>query len=244
MSSKYLPKIHELFNKIQKRKPLSMGEKNELQKSLLVEFTYNSNAIEGNTLTRSETKIILEDGLTIGGKTIKEIDEAKNHKQCFKYLEKFLEKKQKIKEEDILKLHSFILQSIDEENAGKYRSVQVYISGDRELPPKASEIKNEIQQFFKWYNSVEKNMDPVLLAAKFHYKLVKIHPFIDGNGRLVRLCINLILMQKGFPMIIIPNIRRAEYIKSLNSENNYSDFEEFFADIVLVNLQDYWRMIG
>jgi Fic family protein len=238
-----LKKIDSLLARIQKRRPLSQGEKRELQKALLVEFTYNSNAIEGNTLTRSETKIVLEDGLTIGGKTIRELDETRNHGKCFEYLEKFLAEKKEIDEQVILDLHALVLRSIDDENAGKYRSIQVFISGDNKLPSKSSEISKEMQNFLAWYIKNKDILHPVELAAKFHYKLVKIHPFIDGNGRLVRLCINLILMAKGYPMIIIPMVRRAEYISSLNSSQDYHIFEKYFQDIVLVNLQDYVRMI-
>lgn len=243
MLAEKIEKIDELLQKISGRRPLLLGEKRELQKSLLVEFTYNSNAIEGNTLTRSETKIILEDGLTVGGKTIRELDEARNHNKCFSYLEKFLKEKREIDEQVILDLHYLVLQNIDEEHAGKYRTVQVFISGDTGLPPKASDLPQEMSAFFEWYNESKNVLHPVDLAAQFHYKLVKIHPFIDGNGRLVRLCVNLILMSKGYLMVIIPMVRRAEYISALNSSAKREVFEWFFADITLVNMQDYWRMI-
>jgi len=135
------------------------------------------------------------------------------------------------------------LKSIDDENAGKYRSIQVLISGDETLPPNAQNIPEEIKNLFNWYNSQKNILHPVDLAGEFHYRLVKIHPFIDGNGRIARLCINIILLQKSFPMIIIPLVRRAEYISSLHSTASFSDFQNFFRDIVLVNLKDYWRMI-
>ncbi len=238
-----LREIAENLEKIKSRRPLTKGEILELQKSFKVEFTYNSNAIEGNTLSRGETKLVLEDGLTVAGKTIREINEVLNHNQLFELLYKVVSDKKDLNEELVLNIHKFVLKNIDDENAGVYRKIQVFISGDEKKPTAPADIHTEMEKLFQWYEEQKNKLDPVLLAAKFHYKFVKIHPFIDGNGRTVRLLINIILMQKDYPLIIIPAVRRAEYISSLNSTMSKEKFIHFFSDVVLQNLKDYLRMI-
>lgn len=243
MTEENLQVIDTLLEKIQNARPLSRLERQELEKSLQVEFTYNSNAIEGNTITRGETKILLEDGLTIGGHTLRELHETTNHKNIFPLLKNFLEKKEDITETYIKKIHQEVLKNISDEDAGKYRKIQVYISGEEISPPDASEIPKLMEDLIQWYQE-NQNIHPVELAAKFHYKFVKIHPFIDGNGRTIRILMNMILMRQSYPMIIIPNVRRSEYIQSLHSTKTFKDFYQFFTDIVKVNLQDYTRMIN
>ncbi len=239
-----LKKIEKIFTEISSKRPLSTGEINELKKSLKVEFTYNSNAIEGSTLTRGETKLVIEDGLTIAGKTIREINETLNHNDLFEILYKAVKEKIQINEKFIFNIHKAVLKNIDDENAGVYRKIQVYISGEKQLPPKPTSIQKQMQDLLSWFEQEKNKISPTELAAKFHYKFVKIHPFIDGNGRTVRILINIILMQKNYPLIIIPNIRRAEYISTLNSKSSEENFLEFFADTVYENLKDYLRMIS
>ncbi len=242
--SEILKKIEKLLVKINSLRPLSHGELLELQKSLKVEFTYNSNAIEGNTLTRGETKLVIEDGLTIAGKTIREINETLNHNKLFEILYSAVGEKTALDEKLVCKIHKFVLKNIDNENAGIYRKIQVYISGDEKMPPTPAQISKEMVKLFVWFNENKNKISPVELAGKFHYKFVKIHPFIDGNGRTVRILMNIILMQNAFPMIIIPAVRRGEYISTLNSSSPKSDFLSFFADIIYENLKDYLRMIN
>ncbi len=239
-----LEKINQILKEISAHRPLSKGEFTELQKSLKVEFTYNSNAIEGNTLTRSETKLVIEDGLTIAGKTIREINETLNHNELFEILYSAVEEKISLDENLILKIHKFVLKNIDDENAGVYRKIQVYISGDEKIPTPPNKIPEEMNELLEWLKKNENKADPVILAAEFHYRFVKIHPFIDGNGRTVRILTNVILMQQEFPLVIIPMVRRADYISSLNSAIPKSKFLEFFADVVHENLKDYLRMIS
>lgn len=238
-----LAKIDELFAILQSKRPLNSGELNELRKSLKVSFTYHSNAIEGNTLTHGETKIVLEDGLTIAGKTVREISEALNHNAVFEWLYDMVDGNKPITEESVLALHSLILKNIDDENAGRYRSIQVQLSGDEKLPPVATKVPALMEELFTWYGNSIDTLHPVELAAELHYRFVKIHPFIDGNGRTIRVLINIHLMQRGYPIVILPVVRRSEYISALHSSSSREKFLLLFADIVHENMKDYLRMI-
>lgn len=203
---------------------------------------YSSNAIEGNTLTLGETKLVIEDGITIGGKTIRELHEAEN---LAKTIDEFLTGKIELTESNMLNVHRLIMKNIDDENAGKYRKIQVYISWDEARPPKSVDVPTLITDLFAWYTQNRNHLHPIILTSEFHYRFVKIHPFVDGNGRTARLISNMILMSHGYPMIIVPFVRRLDYINSLHSlTGNMEKFQDFYADIVHENLKDYMRMIG
>jgi Fic family protein len=203
---------------------------------------YNSNAIEGNTLTLGETRLVIEDGLTIGGKTTREMHEAEGLARA---IDALISGELVVSEDTILIFHRLIMRGIDDENAGRYRQIQVYISGDDHRPPRASEVANLMEELMIWYIGSVAIMHPTLLTSEFHYRFVKIHPFVDGNGRTARLLSNLILMSHGYPMIIVPIVRRADYISSLHSvTGDQGRFQAFYADIVHENLRDYIRMIS
>jgi Fic family protein len=236
-----LEKIDKIFAEIKKLKPLSQLELREYRKSLLVHATYHSNAIEGNTLTLSETKLVIEDGLTIGGKTVREIRETTNHVRAFEILYDMVASRV-FDEKSFKKIHAEILQGIDDENAGKYRKKQVWISGDEALPPPSAKVSSLMKELFLWLWKASK-LHPVIRAAEWHYRCAKIHPFIDGNGRAMRLGINILLMSQGFPHVIIPVVRRQEYITSLHSSQTLDSFLDFFTDVVYQNMQDYKKMV-
>lgn len=238
-----LAEIDALLAEIQSKRPLNEGELQELRKSLKVDFTYNSNAIEGNTLTRGETKIVLEEGLTIDGKPLREIHETVNHNAIFDWLFTLIDAKEDLSEQLILQLHQFVLKNIDDENAGRYRQIQVSISGEESLPPSADEVPELMADLIQWYQQEKDTMHPALFAAVLHEKFVDIHPFIDGNGRTVRILINIHLMQRGYPLVIIPVSRRADYLKSLHSSASEGSFTQFFLEVVRENLKDYRRMV-
>lgn len=242
---KILQKIQTLKTQIDHLRPLNAGELRELKKWYDLTYTFNSNAIEGNSLTLEETRLVLEDGLTIQGKPMREIFEAVNHKKSIDAIYDLIQNKTELTEKIVLDIHKIILQNIDEENAGIYRRIQVYISGEILLPPKSQEVPHLMQALFQWFEkaSAEKE-NPLYLSAKWHYDFVKIHPFTDGNGRTARLIGNLILLKFGYPLQIIPVIRRAEYISSLKSTQKFEDFYQFFLDIQHENMKDYLRMIG
>jgi Fic family protein len=249
-----LPKIDVLMTEIGSMRPLSKWELVELEKSLRIMEVYNSNAIEGNTLSLGETKLVIEDGITIGGKTVREMYEAENLSRA---ISEVTRGKQILDEETILTLHAMIMRNIDNENAGIYRRTQVYISWDDVKPPKVSEVSKLMRELLEWYSShpsldkgrlggvLPEKSHPVLIASEFHYRFVKIHPFTDGNGRTARLLVNLILMSIWYPMIIVPVVRRMDYISSLHSLTGSLDrFQDFYADIVHENLRDYIRMVS
>lgn len=237
----------ELLEKIQGNKkildakrPLTQSEIKAIRKWFDVTYTYHTNAIEGNTLTLGETRMILEDGLTVGGKQVKEIFEAKNHKKALDLLFAIVSGKEDLSEEIICDLHKKLLLDINDENAGNYRKIRVYITGSEELPPSAKKVPKLMKEFLKWYSNNKGKIDISELAALVHYKFVKIHPFIDGNGRIARLLVNLILLKNGYPPIIIPIIRRQEYIEAI--KKGEENFTLFMLDIINVNLEDYLRM--
>lgn len=180
-----------------------------------VELTYTSNAIEGNTLTRRETALVVEKGITVGGKSLVEHLEATNHAEALDWVKTQIKRKpSSITEKDIMHIHDVILRGIDDENAGYYRSVPVRISGSEVVLPNPLKVPDLMKEFVSWLKK-EKKLHPIELAAEAHYRLVTIHPFSDGNGRTARLLMNMILLMSGYPTAIIRKADRLVYISSL-----------------------------
>lgn len=214
----------------------------KVTKALEIEYTYESNKIEGNTLTLQETALVVEKGLTIGGKTVTEHLEVINHTQAIDYIKELAKAKSDISERDILQIHSLILQGIDKPNAGVYRSVPVIISGSKHKPPQPYLLNKLMEELMLWYNENKTELHTVELSALMHLKLVTIHPFIDGNGRTSRLLMNLILLQNGFPIAILKgdDKSRLAYYNALEvaqTTNNESLFIKLIADTITDNLQ-------
>ncbi len=233
-----LKKIRHCFDDLQKKRPLTEGELAEIKKWFDVAYTYHSNAIEGNTLTLEETRLILEDGITIGGKQLREIFEAKNHQKTLQVLYDDIKHNIPLSEERVLFFHANLLDNIAEDSLGQYRKVQVYISGSEEKLPHADTVPDLMRELFRWYE--RSTHDPIIKGILLHYYFVKIHPFLDGNGRIARFLLNHELLQaKMFP-VIIPLIRRAEYIASIKNKERFVDV---MLDIVHVNAEDYLRMV-
>lgn len=236
-----LSDIDKLQKQIASLKPLTKSQLKGLRKYYRIGITYSSNALEGNTLTESETKVVLEEGITISGKPLKHHLEAVGHAAAFDYMYKLVQRKD-ITENDIKKLHRLFYQKIDEKNAGKYRKVQVYITGSEFLPPKPEEVPQRMQEFVQW--CCQLNEHPVVAAALLHQKFVLIHPFVDGNGRIARLLMNLHLVKNGFPVTIIPPVLRADYIASLDkSHTNNEPFIQFVAECVKQAQLEYLRLV-
>lgn len=188
-----------------------------IAEALELEYTFESNRIEGNTLTLKETDLVINEGLTISGKSMREHLEAINHADAILFVKELVDKNTKITESVLLQIHNLVLRGIDIENAGRYRKVQVMIKGSRHTPPQPFLVAPQMEEYFVWYNKNKKHLHPVVLAAEMHERLVTIHPFIDGNGRTSRLLMNLILLQHGF---VIANIKgdvksRVEYYQAL-----------------------------
>lgn len=208
-------------------KPFPSELVNNLEEWFRVELTYTSNAIEGNTLTRQETALIVEEGITVQGKSLQEHLEAVNHAKALDYIKTLAAKnRHELALQDILDIHKIILQKIDDANAGRLRTVAVRIKGSETILPNALKVPELMNDFISWLKSKNTN-NPIKIAADTHFKLVSIHPFVDGNGRTARLLMNLLLMQEGFPPAIIRKEDRSAYIKSLETgqtRNNLTDY--------------------
>jgi len=212
-------------------RPFSAEIVRKLEEQFTVEWTYNSNAIEGNTLSLNETELVINKGLTIGRKSLKEHFEAINHKDGIQYLYDFVKKKKELDEDIILALHKIILKNIDDTEGGHYRTSNVMITGAIHIPPSAIKIQRLMNEFFEWYYENKKKLSVTELAAWVHYKMVYIHPFIDGNGRTARLIMNLILIQNGYPPAVILNVDRQKYYRTLKDADRekYNSFINFIG---------------
>ena len=209
-----------------------------------VGLTYSSNALEGNSLTESETKVVIEDGLTIGGKPLKDVYEATGHAKAYDFLYK-LTKKDPVNEDNILEIHRLFYGQIDRTNAGAWRKVRVFISGSRRVLPAPEKVPGMMSAFVKWMGAHEDRMHPVEFAALVHQRFVYIHPFVDGNGRVARLLMNLALMRAGWTLAIIPPICRHEYIATLeNAGRQPAPFVRFIRDRVCETQKELLRLMG
>ncbi len=215
-----------------------------ISQALELEYTFESNRIEGNTLTLKETDLVINEGLTISGKSMREHLEAINHNHAIEFVKALVNKKAVINESLLLQLHNLVLRGIDNENAGHYRKVQVMIKESKHTPPQPFLVPKQMEDYFMWYQKNKAQLHPVVLAAELHEKLVTIHPFIDGNGRTARLLMNLILLQHGF---VIANIKgdaksRMSYYEALEkvqAEQNNCSFIEFIAQTEAGALHQY-----
>lgn len=228
---KLLQKIDLLKDKLRNHKRKIKNEYEDFK----LNYIYNSNAIEGNTLTLKETKVVLE-GITIGGKSLREHFEVINHNEAIEYVENIIKEKQELSEYIIKSIHNLILKNIDNENAGIYRKENVIISGANHKPIDYIFIPEEMERFIEWYKN-ENNLHPVLKAAKVHIDVVGIHPFIDGNGRLCRLLMNLELLKNGYEAITIENSRKVEYYEYLDHAHCTADYNPFYKLIAEYELR-------
>ena len=196
-------------------RPLPAAAFRRLSEQLTIEWIYNSNAIEGSTLTLRETQLILEQGITIGGKSLREHFEVINHQEAIRLVETLALQKEPLTAFRVRQLHALVLEKIDDENAGQYRRVPVRILGAAHEPAPSWNIPALIDDWANWLQEQEGMLEPVGLAAIAHHKLVAIHPFIDGNGRTARLIMNLILMRADYPPAIIARVNRQQYYRVL-----------------------------
>ncbi len=214
---------------LDKFRPLPSELVKNLEQWYKVELTYTSNAIEGNTLSRIETALVVEKGLTIEGKTIQEHLEAINHSHALGFIKSLASKKrQQLKEDDIIDIHKLILAKIDDTNAGRYRRVPVRIAGSTVVMPNAAKVPELMNRFIEWLVS-DLKLHPVTIAAEAHFRLVSIHSFIDGNGRVARIFMNLLLMQEGYPPAIIRKEERHSYINAIEKAQLGGTLDDFLA---------------
>lgn len=174
----FFDEINKKKNMLDSKRPLPKETINSLKENYILNWTYNSNAIEGNTLTLKETKVVLE-GITIGGKSMKEHLEAINHKDAIIFLEDIVKSKNSLSEMDIKDIHRLVLKEIDNDNAGRYRTSNVIISGANHIPPDSVLLNEKMEQLIIRYNKWYKEYHPIIVAALLHGEFVKIHPFID-----------------------------------------------------------------
>lgn len=218
-----------------------------IKDSLTYEWTYNSNRIEGNTLTLQETQLILEEGITVKGKSLREHFEAVNHHDAIGFVEELAQENAQVSSRNALDIHALVLQKIEKDFAGRLRTAGVRILKANFVPPNAQKVPDLIDELFDWTNTEGANLHPVVRATIFHHRFVWIHPFFDGNGRTVRLLMNLMLMRAGFPPAIILSNDRKKYYAALNAANlgDYSKLmllmlqaTERSLDIYLSHLND------
>lgn len=219
-----------------------------ISEALELEYTFESNRIEGNTLTLKETDLVINKGLTIGGKSLNEHLEAINHKEAILYVKDIVQNKVSFSEKVLLDIHSIILSSINRDNAGRYRSVHVTIGGSKHLPPQPFIVPKMMEDYFYWFNENKDLLHPVILSAELHERLVTIHPFIDGNGRTARLVMNLILLQNGYVLVNLKGDTesRIKYYNALEKAQTVNDKSEFINLILeeeKKSLKEYLRII-
>jgi Fic family protein len=215
INHRLLTRLRDKKARLDALRPLPAAAVSRLEDQLAVEWTYNSNAIEGNTLTLRETQLILEQGITIGGKSLREHFEVINHREAIALVESLAEKREPITPGVARQLHALVMARIDDENAGQYRRLPVRIAGAAHEPPPAWDVPAQMADWAGWLAAQEAHAGPVELAAVAHHRLVSIHPFLDGNGRTARLVMNLILLRAGYPPAIIARASRAQYYRAL-----------------------------
>lgn len=224
-------KLIEKKKILDSNRPLAPELVRNLDEWFRIELTYTSNAIEGNTLTRKETALVVEKGLTVGGKSLIEHLEATNHAKALDFIMALVQSDaHAITESDILRIHQMILKNIDDFNAGHYRSIPVRISGSNVILPNAAKVPDLMSDFARWLKEVED--DSIFVAAEAHYRLVTIHPFVDGNGRTARLLMNLILLMNGYPPAIIRPQDRLSYISALEKGQLGGSKDDYFNIIM------------
>ena len=239
-----LHEIDELKVKIDSFRPLSSNILNQIREYYKISLTYTSNALEGNTLDLAETKVVIEDGLTINGKPMKDHLETVGHADAYNKLFELV-KANSISEKDIKCLHKLFYSKIDFENAGCYRQTPVIVTGADVEFPRPDVLNKEMQKFVAILPEIKKESHAVKYAAMVHALFVNIHPFIDGNGRVARLLMNLALLQTGYNITIIPPIVRADYIRALqaSNHNNFEPFINFISEMVFESQKEYLKII-
>lgn len=249
--TKLLQTISNKKSKLNNLRPLSQEQIKNIKQIYDVDLTYNSNAIEGSTLTYSETKLIINEGLTIGGKKMNEHLEVINHKDALDFIESIGHlNSNEISLKDIKDIHYLILKAISTSNAGKYRVRQVGVrksDGTIYNFTEPLKVDDEMNDFIGWLQTNKEKLDPITLAAQVHYKFVTIHPFVDGNGRTARLLMNLILIQNGYPPAVIKVTNRVEYIQAIEKAQNEDTLDDFYmviAQAVDESLDTYLEILN
>jgi Fic family protein len=219
-----IDRLEEKKNLLDTKRPLPYSVLEKVRHQLSIEWTYHSNSIEGNTLTENETQMVLLDGTTVKGKSLREHFEVFNHDRALKQLYELVHADYQINVRDILCIHELVLRSIEDYAAGRFRTGSVRIVGANFVPPAAHKVPDLMEELISFVNENPYQLSDIMLATLFHHQFVHIHPFADGNGRTVRLIMNALLLKKGFPPAIILKPDRKKYYEALNAANrgNYN----------------------
>lgn len=212
-----------------------------------IRFTWASNALEGNTLTLRETQRVVEDGVTISGKSMREHLEAVNHSAAVRRMHALVDAREPLTVHVMLELHGLLLRGIDDAWAGRIRNSAVAISGTAYRPPHADAASAGVDAAFARYAKREERDHPVLVAADLHYEIARLHPFFDGNGRTVRLLLNAHLLKRGYPPLIIEPDSRGAYLDALDTGQETGDmsaFRTFIVDGVERSVEHYAKIVG
>lgn len=236
LTNQEIKELDKLKKEFQKLSKTTFENRYEV---FVAKFTYDSNAIEGNTISLNETSYILFENRTPPGKSLREINEILNHKKAFDYIVSY---KEDINKEFICEIQKLVTQNTLKEHLenqiGKYRDLQVYIRGVNFMPPKPKKVPKEMRSLLRWYNSNKKKIHPLILSAYFHAAFESIHPFVDGNGRTGRLLMNFVLYKNSFPMVDIPNSKKLYYYNCLEQaqqKNNLRPLVKFLFDLITKN---------
>jgi len=239
-----LNEIDQLQKEINEYRPIDKYLLEQIKNYYRIGLTYTSNALEGNSLTETETKIVLEDGITIGGKPLKDHYEAVGHSEAFDFMHTMARaKKNSISEKDIKMLHRLFYHRINNNEAGNYRTVRVFMQGSKYPLPLPEEVPDLMKELIVKLDNLRKEKHPVEFAALAHKMFVLIHPFIDGNGRVARLLMNLSLLQNGYNIAIIPPVMRPDYIDAIEkAREDDRSFIDLIAQMVRETQKDYIRL--
>ncbi|MDD4211532.1 MAG: Fic family protein [Clostridia bacterium] len=241
----FYAEIDRLKEQLDKTRPLTEGEVKRLNEQFAVDYTYNSNAIEGNTLTLNETAMVLQ-GVTIDQKPLKDHMEAVNHKEAFDYVVDLVKNKTEITESVIKTIHSLVLADMREDK-GRYRRIDVRIAGATKTPPQPYLVEKKMEDLMIDYKLWKASKHIVEQVALFHLIFEGIHPFIDGNGRTGRLLNNLMFMQEGYPPINIKFKDRKKYYNAFESyfkNNNPKPMINLVKVLVKERLEEYLKILS
>ena len=238
--------LHKMWNS---SKPHVGLQWDKLQSYMRIKYSYESNRIEGNTLTMSETHLVVEEGVTIGGKTMREHLEVINHAHAIDFMKSLVSDKMLLDRHVLLQLHQLILSGIDSKHAGVFRSVPVYISGSERKPPEPYLLEKLMEDYFLFYEANKDTLHPVILATEMKERLVTIHPFLDGNGRLSRLILNFILLSHGYTTLILKGdtsskLRYFDVLQKMQVEGDHIPLYDLIIDRVIDSLEEHISMIG
>jgi Fic family protein len=215
IEQRLLARLEQKKTRLDALRPLPTAAVRRLNEQLIIEWIYHSNAIEGSTLTLRETQLILQTGLTIGGKSLREHFEVVSHRDAIEYVEALAASEAFVTAFEVRQIHKLVLAHVDDQNAGQYRALPVRIAGASHQPPDAWEVARCMVEWTDWLNGPALALHPIERAAQAHHRLVAIHPFFDGNGRTARLVMNLLLMRDGYPPTVILRTNRQQYYRVL-----------------------------